>query len=206
MNIWKTINDWFARAVTPPVAEPPAQVSPSFAVDADGILQPHGGALLKVVLSHPTRTHLFKVPKPTAIVWHYTATDSGASGMATRRLPPRNRKNPDDPSTSWHFTVDRDGTVWQLAATKVATWHCRDGMVGGVKTNDATIGIELVGKGKSFTRQQVEAAQRLIVALGIKVHVGHERLNKTGKQDPGPVWEAIMKRLPETSGHTILMR
>lgn len=58
-----------------------------------------------------------------------------------------------DDATSWHFTVDRDGTVYQHVALNVTAAHAGDALLQLAdgrttdKLNDETLGIELTNLG-----------------------------------------------------------
>ena len=62
---------------------------------------------------------------------------------------------------SWHFSVLRDGRVFQHYDTKIITWHC-----GSVYWNARLIGIEHEGgympHNEPLTAPQLESSVRLV--------------------------------------------
>lgn len=134
---------------------------------------------------------------PQGIVAHYTATDGGTGiSMARRRSQSR---RPDDPTTSWHLTIEADGSIIAMVPLDRIAWHAGSATARAVpvlgRANDATIGIELVGHGDVFPVAQVEAAGRVWRALirhyGIaREHamITHQSIDPSRREDPGPVW------------------
>ncbi len=184
----------------PPPAPEPELIAERWAVGKDGWLI--GDPYRKV------QTHSSRRPRsfvgPLAIIWHNTSTKGGAKGMADRRVPPHDSTK-EKKNTSWHFTVDRDGTLWQLVPVNKGAYHCADGKVGGKKPNNCTIGVELVGTGESFTEAQYKTCRALIRTLGITAHYGHSVLSDDGKTDPGAVFERAFREFPEVQKHFIFM-
>jgi N-acetylmuramoyl-L-alanine amidase len=139
--------------------------------------------------------------KPLAIVAHYTATDPGTGvNMATRRQR-QFGADPDDRAASWHVTIETDGSVIQMIPLDHVAWHAGSDTakpIPGVGwANSNTVGIELVGYGKSFPEAQVTAACRvwreIVQMYGIpRAHamVTHQSIDPTRREDPGPVWLA----------------
>lgn len=140
--------------------------------------------------------------RPSAIVWHFTDTGPGtARSMARRRARPYGQ--PDDPKvpTSWHATVDTDGTIVQMVPFDHLANHAGGPgslPIPGLGTaNTHAVGIELVGFGDSFSVAQVMSAclvaRALVQAYAIpRVYamLQHSELNPTHRDDPGPVWMA----------------
>lgn len=87
-----------------------------------------------------SRTVPLALPKPRAIVWHWTA------GFGSARTLARSIKG--GSGASFHIGVDRDGTLTQLAPFTVGTFHCRGRWPDGVGVNESAIGIELVNLGR----------------------------------------------------------
>jgi len=134
--------------------------------------------------------------QPRAIVAHYTATDPGtAMNMAKRRTKPRAK---DDRAASWHISIEADGTVIQMAPLTAQCWHAGGGLIRGAgMANRVSVGIELVGHGKTFPPAQVEAAcivwRAIVTEYGITrelAMVEHSKLDPDRRRDPGPVWMA----------------
>lgn len=132
---------------------------------------------------------------PLGIVAHYTATKAGTGvPMAKRRVKPIQAGQRE---ASWHVTVERDGSIIQMIPFLSGAWHVAKGNVGGFSTNKATIGIELVGDGKSFTPAQVNSAKlvwrALVKTYGINRDLAmlhHSQFDPQRRKDPGPVWVA----------------
>lgn len=172
-------------------------------IDADGWL--HGPRAIRLP-AHPSwyggRQAL---GKPIAIVWHYTHTKAGtAKPMAKRRQKKRDPKV--DRAASWHFTVENDGTIWQMISAEDAAWHCAKGTlptgaVPGTPVNRCTVGIELIGDGGAFSDKQVAAAEDLVRALVDAYEISitgcarnHSEFDPKRRRDAGPVWNG--KHLP----------
>jgi N-acetyl-anhydromuramyl-L-alanine amidase AmpD len=162
-------------------------------IDADGWLR---GPAVRRVPSHrswtsgrrPTPAHA-----PTALLWHYTATNHGtAERMAKNRVP---RRKPNDRPASWHVTVAADGVLWQQVSFLEVAWHCGKGRIGDYRVNECAVGIELEGHGDAFPEEQVGAAtllvRRLAGVYGLDredcAH-GHRDYDPARRADPGPVW------------------
>jgi N-acetyl-anhydromuramyl-L-alanine amidase AmpD len=83
----------------------------------------------------------FAKDQPEIIVYHYTAAGSGA-GSAKYLFGPHS------PSSSAHFLIDRDGTVYQLSEINVKTWHAGVSSWGNrTGINSYGIGIEIANYG-----------------------------------------------------------
>ena len=145
------------------------------------------------VLAHPSWYGGTMPRGPRAIVAHYTDTEPGtARSLAERRTK---RRLPLQRAASWHVTVAQDGVIYQLVPLARVAWHCAAGRVEGLRTNEAAIGIELEGRGDSFTSAQFAAACRvwsaLVRAYGIptdRAMLEHSALDPARRRDPGPVW------------------
>lgn len=120
---------------------------------------------------------------------HYTATAPGSGfNMARRRLLPG------APKTSWHLTVEGDGTVIQMVPVDRAAWHAgtpdRDPYIG-LDINRSSVGVEFVGHGEIISDEQLDAGRGLLEAIarrwpGIEL-IGHSDTRRH-KPDPGPIW------------------
>lgn len=74
------------------------------------------------------------------IIHHYTASTTAQSAHDSYK----------DPATqaSWHLTIDRDGTVYQLLGFDKVAWHAGESAWGNLKyLNPVSIGIEHVSAG-----------------------------------------------------------
>lgn len=109
---------------------------------------------------------------------------------------------------SWHFTVARDGRVWQhlglddggyhagIGANKKPTWKLWKGHDFNV--NSYTIGIEHEGfSGEPYPKAQQAASAKLVAwlceTLGIPADrdhiIGHNEVDPVDRpNDPGPTW------------------
>lgn len=174
------------------------QLLPSLLVDADGWLV--GDGVTRIPMHPNWRYSSLLTPgsRPTAVVWHYTATDAGtAEGMARRRTQPR---RDDDRAASWHLSIETYGGIVQMAPLTVGTWHAGSSTARRIKGLDAwanrcAVGIELVGHGKAFPQAQVIDAARVLAAIvdayGVDrryAGVTHAELDPGRRSDPGPVW------------------
>lgn len=147
--------------------------------------------------------------EPIAIVWHYTHTKPGtAKTMAKNRVKKRNPKT--DRAASWHFTIDTDGSIWQMVSVLDGAWHVAKGQIKNpaavrlvgedfFRVNHCSVGIELVGDGTKFTPAQEYSAWDLAKTLadtyGITMANAcrkHSEFDPERRRDPGPVWEKYM--------------
>ncbi len=142
-----------------------------------------------------------------AIIMHGTAGGGGNASVQATFIEKRGRSGA-------HFTIDKDGTIWQLArVTKYTNHFIADGRVPGI-SNSNTIGIELVqryicddgtyakcrkGHWENISGQQVSAVKKLLEALvsefkldpkGANIY-GHGEVGKDRTPDEG--LEAIKK-------------
>lgn len=138
--------------------------------------------------------------KPTAIVVHVM---QGYSGTAVEWAKAGHY------GASWHFTVARDGRVWQHLALTDGGYHAGIGASApnptwtgwrghGVNVNHYTIGIEHEGfSGDPYPKAQQEASAKLTAwlceTLGIPADrdhvVGHNEIDIVNRKlDPGPTW------------------
>lgn len=138
--------------------------------------------------------------KPGGVVAHYTATGPGtALGMARRRAQPY-RVDLKPAISSWHLTIDTDGSIVQMVPLDHVAWHAGSPTAKPVPglghANYTCVGIELVSiDGRWFSPAQHDAAGRLWRALRLaygipRQHamVTHESIDPGRRKDPGPVW------------------
>lgn len=136
--------------------------------------------------------------KPVGLVWHFSSTNPGTgAAMARNKQVPRKKT---DRESSFHLSIDTDGTIWQSVPFLRPAWHAGlgdpysgPGVKKPVSPNHALVGIELVGHGKTYTEAQVKAAGLLVAALCEKygwdsaacrhehVHFDPERRTDTGE-------------------------
>lgn len=126
-----------------------------------------------------------------AIVLHHTASNNGARDVAYLRNPASR--------VSAHYTVDRDGTIYQLVGDEKRAWHAGEGALNGVPTdvNGRSIGIEIVNDGSGrtpFTDAQYRSLTQLVgymrqrYDVPMRNIVGHKdvALPYGRKTDPAP--------------------
>lgn len=136
---------------------------------------------------------------PGGVVCHVTDTDAGtAVNMAKRRARPFVRGK--DRLSSWHVTVETDGTVIQMIPFSRVAWHAGSNTATPVPglgwANYTCVGIELVGRvAGPFPRAQVDSYARVLRALvqayGIRrehAMIQHSELDPGRRSDPGAVW------------------
>jgi hypothetical protein len=137
--------------------------------------------------------------KPRGIVAHYTDTDAGTALAMAKRRARQFGEDPDDRVASWHITIETDGSIVIMIPLDRVAWHAGSSTAQPVpglgNANANTIGIELVGFGKSFPAAQVTAASAVWRALvqhyGIaREHamITHQSIDPSRRDDPGPVW------------------
>lgn len=139
--------------------------------------------------------------KPGGIVAHYTATAPGtALGMARRRVQPFRPELKPKGISSWHATIDTDGSIVQMVPFDCAAWHAGSPTAKPVPglgaANYTCVGIELVSiDGRWFSPAQHDSAcavwRAVCRAYGIeRAHamVTHASIDPGRRGDPGPVW------------------
>ena len=133
------------------------------------------------------------------------------------------------PQISCHFTIARDGTVFQYASVFDATWHAGDvektpqwELYDGVNPNMRTIGLEMEGFSaqvsyadyvyndnnpwpEKMTQSVIDVTRWALEQHGIKASpdtvIGHFMLNSQNrKHDPGDAWP-IQRILDELRGY-----
>ncbi len=142
---------------------------------------------------------------PGALIWHYTDTPHGtARTMATRRMGSWDAARRHDPTvrkTSWHFSIEADGVIWQHLSTLVVAYHAGSGTasaIGGRPANSVSIGVELVGRGEVLELQRVSAlalrdALEQRYRMGPAAVVGHSEIDPSRRRDPGPAWLGVLR-------------
>src|SRR3990172_7123210 len=99
-----------------------------------------------------------------SIVGSYSSALAGLDNMAVQK--------------SWHFTVLKDGRVFQHFPAAAWAWHCgdRDDPSGEISNNRDLIGIEHEGgpegnESEPLTESQLEASARLTAWLVAEGHI-----------------------------------
>ena len=140
-----------------------------------------------------TRYSKAKVKPFEAIVVHHTAGGSynGAKDAAFNGI--RTTSKGTKFLAGYHFIVDKDGTIYQMAPENIRTNHTRSDL-GDPFTNSKSIGVSLVGYGnKPFEGAQREQALKLISGLMDKYDIpignikGHAETQK-GKEKHEGMW------------------
>ena len=134
----------------------------------------------------------------TAIVSHYTGSDSLPGALSTAKGDPSRGGVP----YGYHFLIDKDGTVIQTAPLDARTNHVQGFPVGGRTSrpdisNNNSIGVSFVGTSKP-TQAQLDASHSLIAGLQQKYNipnenvVGHGEI-QGGTRDPGEGMDVVSK-------------
>lgn len=145
------------------------------------------------IVERPSPNHDPRAEGPTDIlVLHYT-------GMRTAEEALQRLCDP-DAKVSSHYTVDRDGTIYQHVAEERRARHAGVSYWAGVRdVNSRSIGIEIVNPGHEFgyipfAEPQIEtviALSRDILsrhAISASRVVGHSDVAPNRKQDPGELF------------------
>jgi N-acetylmuramoyl-L-alanine amidase len=119
-----------------------------------------------------------KAIRPEIIVLHETAGRLDAGGAISWLCNPTAR-------ASAHFVIGREGTVTQLAACNMATWHAgKSAYQGRENVNGFSIGIELVGPGVMRTGKPGHAR----AWFGVEYPIDHYRLELKNTPEHGNGW------------------
>lgn len=107
--------------------------------------------------------------KPTYIILHHTASMSAGGTWAWF-----NRK---DTFVSAHYTVDRDGSIWELVPPTHVAWHAGVSGWGHLEwMNDYAIGIEIVSPWESYTDYQGYEVRNLVQHLAQVYQISPENI------------------------------
>lgn len=139
------------------------------------------------------------------IVYHFTSMNTADSALNWFEDPAS--------GVSAHYTVDKDGTLYQSLDEGKRAYHAGSGRSGGafipgkesicdgrIHVNAVSIGIEIVNMGtEPYTEAQYQTLQWLTYDIlkrrpGVKYLTGHEFVDRAfGKTDPGPQfqWERM---------------
>lgn len=117
----------------------------------------------------------------------------------------------DENKVSSHFSIDRQGIIWQHVESSKRAWHAGksripasvyDESADRENFNDFSIGIELIGVwGQRFKKRQYRSLNSLLIELctqfPIRVVISHQRISPDRKQDPGPSfrWDVVKRKL-----------
>jgi hypothetical protein len=138
---------------------------------------------------------------PAGIVWHYTATDPGTALRMAQTRTQQYRRDLKPNISSWHASIETDGTIVQMIPFHRAAWHAGGSTAQPVRglgtANYSCVGLELVGHGTTFPDAQVRSAKLLARALVRRYAIvrpfamlQHSQIDPTQRRDPGPVWMA----------------
>lgn len=121
--------------------------------------------------------------EPTLIVIHYTG-DNSLEGALSWLCATQSQ-------VSAHLVIAKDGTVYQLVPFNIKAWHAGNSSYNGRRgVNSFSIGIENVGFGDEWPKEQVDAIREVLGAISraytIEDIVGHEDVAPGRKTDPGP--------------------
>lgn len=109
----------------------------------------------------------------------------------------------DENNVSSHYSIDKQGNIWQHVDTINRAWHAgKSKLESRENVNDFSIGIELIGVwGQRFRAKQYKSLNSLLVKLckefPIKVIVSHQKIAPERKQDPGPSfrWDIVKRAM-----------
>lgn len=130
-----------------------------------------------------------KRKKPiTGIVLHSTAGASALSTIAWLRKP--------TVMASYHYIIERDGTIFKCVATSRRAWHAGLSLGwGGKNCNDYTLGIAFANMNngqEQVTKAQEESAAWLIKelqkAISTITHISTHRLVSPGRKNDPRGW------------------
>ncbi len=152
----------------------------------------------------PRFLHTDKDHNPLALVMHETSTAAGTGKNMAKRRKKKFDKDQGDRQSSWHITVEQDGTIIQMAPFNRVCWHAGSktdrAIPGAGFANDVAVGLERVGyEDDSFipALQLIsikEVVRAFVHHYGIKrdnTLVGHKWIDPTRKRDPGPAWDKV---------------
>ena len=120
-------------------------------------------------------------------------------------------KTLDDNKVSSHFSIDRQGLIWQHVSCAKRAWHAGKSSLPAIdysettdreNFNDFSIGIELIGVwGQRFKKRQYRSLNSLLKELcrqfPIRIIISHQRISPDRKNDPGPSfrWDIVKRSL-----------
>ena len=124
--------------------------------------------------------------RPTLIVIHYTAMDSGQAALDRLCDPTA--------EVSAHYLINADGTTTQMVEEAARAWHAGAGdWCGQGDVNSRSIGIELDNRGTHpFSEPQMRALEELLHGIMARWDIapegviGHSDIAPERKSDPGP--------------------
>lgn len=131
------------------------------------------------------------------LILHYTGMQSGEAALSRLRDPAA--------KVSSHYLVETDGRIFALVDEAKRAWHAgRSFWAGKPRTNDRSVGIEIVNPGHEFGYVPFPEAQVVsVIALCQDIlsrHpippqnvTGHADVAPARKQDPGELfpWQAL---------------
>ncbi len=139
--------------------------------------------------------------QPLGIVVHTSDTNHGtAISMAKRRARQFGLDPGADRMSSWHASVEGDGSWVQMVPFNTCAWHAGSHSARKLPfgwANYTTIGIEIISPDdKNFPPAQIEAAKLLWRALVRAYNIPRERAmiahgsfeDPNRRVDPGPIW------------------
>jgi N-acetylmuramoyl-L-alanine amidase len=145
------------------------------------------------VVDRPSPNHDARAEGPTDIlVLHYTGMRTAEEALARLCDP--------DAKVSAHYTIDRDGSIYQHVREERRARHAGISYWAGVRdVNSRSIGIEIVNPGHEFgyipfTEVQIDAvialSQEILSRHAISASriVGHSDVAPNRKQDPGELF------------------
>jgi len=146
------------------------------------------------------------------IVMHNTAGASGASSIGwMNRLGPSGEPLPRNKRTSYHYIIERDGTILRMTPVSLIAYHAGDSAIPadpkkaptqGTSLNSRSIGIAWANRddGEVLTDEQIESALWLCTVMmeqhpiPIERVVGHYEVAPKRKTDPKPAIDMVTWR------------
>ena len=140
---------------------------------------------------------------PTMIVMHCTEGGSARSSIEYLNTTA-------DKDASYHYLIDRDGSILRMTAPNIIAWHAGDSAWpnpiaatsdnpdkpnGGRSVNWCSLGIAWANDGEALTPEQIESALWLcsteMAQYGIPaiMVVGHYEVSPGRKTDPRPAMD-----------------
>lgn len=138
----------------------------------------------------------FNLRKPNYVIIHHTAQDSLQQTLRTFTVP--------HSQVSAHYTIGREGEVYQMLNDYVRGWHAGAGKWGSVTDlNSVSLGIELDNNGSEpFSEAQIYSLLNLLDTLKRTYNIptanfiGHSDIAPTRKVDPSAFfpWKRLAER------------
>lgn len=143
------------------------------------------------------------------LIYHATAGESAASSMGWLNRP----GVPSGKKASYHYLIDRDGTIWRMTAPDRIAYHAGDSAWpapvhfppgnGGHSLNRASVGVAWANRddGEALTAEQLESGLWLATVFNVPLARirGHYEISPGRKVDPAAAlnmddWRQLVAR------------